>query len=111
MTVGSPPSRTATTELVVPRSIPTARAMVLHSLHVGNRGLGLLSDYCNASLRKSIPLSPLDSTRRVPSGTSLLMTRMRGAGVKLLMGRVHGVSVSLVLGVLVTVVALAIAGR
>src|SRR5690625_5294969 len=25
MTVGSPPSRTATTELVVPRSIPTAR--------------------------------------------------------------------------------------
>ena len=27
MTVGSPPSRTATTELVVPRSIPTARAM------------------------------------------------------------------------------------
>src|SRR6059058_1684631 len=29
MTVGSPPSRTATTELVVPRSMPTARAMVL----------------------------------------------------------------------------------
>jgi hypothetical protein len=28
MTVGSPPSRTATTEFVVPRSIPTARAMV-----------------------------------------------------------------------------------
>ncbi len=27
MTVGSPPSRMATTELVVPRSIPTARAM------------------------------------------------------------------------------------
>ncbi len=27
MTVGSPPSRTETTELVVPRSIPTARAM------------------------------------------------------------------------------------
>jgi len=25
--VGSPPSRTATTELVVPRSMPTARAM------------------------------------------------------------------------------------
>src|SRR3954453_19193108 len=31
MTVGSPPSRTATTELVVPRSMPTARAMVLSS--------------------------------------------------------------------------------
>ena len=28
MTVGSPPSRTLTTELVVPRSMPTARAMV-----------------------------------------------------------------------------------
>ena len=27
MTVGSPPSRTETTELVVPRSMPTARAM------------------------------------------------------------------------------------
>ena len=27
MTAGSPPSRTATQELVVPRSIPTARAM------------------------------------------------------------------------------------
>src|ERR671938_1883460 len=32
MTVGSPPSRTVTTELVVPRSIPTARAMGLASL-------------------------------------------------------------------------------
>src|SRR5690348_6906923 len=29
MTVGSPPSRTATTEFVVPRSMPTARAMLL----------------------------------------------------------------------------------
>ena len=28
MTVGSPPSRTATTELVVPRSMPTARAIL-----------------------------------------------------------------------------------
>src|SRR5215217_6256874 len=32
MTVGSPPSRTVTTEFVVPRSIPTARAMELASL-------------------------------------------------------------------------------
>ena len=32
MTVGSPPSRTATTEFVVPRSMPTARAMSLRSL-------------------------------------------------------------------------------
>jgi hypothetical protein len=30
-TTGSPPSRTATTELVVPRSIPTARAIVTAS--------------------------------------------------------------------------------
>src|SRR5690554_3604550 len=29
MTVGSPPSSTETTELVVPRSIPTARAMLV----------------------------------------------------------------------------------
>src|SRR5947208_13366708 len=29
MTVGSPPSRTETTEFVVPRSIPTARAIVV----------------------------------------------------------------------------------
>src|SRR4029453_15576602 len=32
ITVGSPPSRTATTELVVPRSMPTARAMVTASV-------------------------------------------------------------------------------
>src|SRR3712207_4961210 len=32
MTVGSPPSRTVTTEFVVPRSIPTARAMEMASL-------------------------------------------------------------------------------
>jgi hypothetical protein len=32
MTVGSPPSRTATTELVVPRSMPTARAIELSLL-------------------------------------------------------------------------------
>jgi hypothetical protein len=32
MTVGSPPSRTVTTELVVPRSIPTARVMGVTSL-------------------------------------------------------------------------------
>src|SRR5512132_166458 len=29
ITVGSPPSSTATTELVVPRSMPTARAMIV----------------------------------------------------------------------------------
>src|SRR5687767_14342369 len=35
MTVGSPPSRTVTTELVVPRSIPTARAMGVDLSHLG----------------------------------------------------------------------------
>ncbi len=38
MTVGSPPSRTETTEFVVPRSIPTARAMALSSLRVPDPG-------------------------------------------------------------------------
>src|ERR1700759_4922344 len=35
MTSGSPPDRTETTELVVPRSIPTARAMVWLLLQIG----------------------------------------------------------------------------
>ncbi len=35
MTVGSPPSRTETTEFVVPRSMPTARAMVVLLLVLG----------------------------------------------------------------------------
>ena len=35
MTVGSPPSRTLTQEFVVPRSMPTARAMFASSLHNG----------------------------------------------------------------------------
>src|SRR6516225_4662056 len=37
-TTGSPPSRTATTELVVPRSIPTARA-IGESFLVAERGV------------------------------------------------------------------------
>src|SRR6188472_4646042 len=40
MTVGSPPSRTETTELVVPRSMPTARAMVCVFLRCGATGEG-----------------------------------------------------------------------
>src|ERR671928_1419860 len=44
MTVGSPPSRTETTELVVPRSMPTARAMVgyLHLRCSDQFGLGAI---------------------------------------------------------------------
>ncbi len=37
MTVGSPPSRTATTELVVPRSMPTARAISGCPFHLWTR--------------------------------------------------------------------------
>src|SRR5215218_582866 len=36
MTVGSPPSRTDTTEFVVPRSIPTARAMLWYLRLLGS---------------------------------------------------------------------------
>src|SRR5689334_2708434 len=43
MTVGSPPSRTETTEFVVPRSIPTARAMVVY-LRAGLLLMGCLSE-------------------------------------------------------------------
>src|SRR4051794_8834310 len=43
MTVGSPPSRTVTTELVVPRSIPTARAMGMASLPCSRGGAGSVS--------------------------------------------------------------------
>src|ERR671938_823126 len=48
MTVGSPPSRTVTTELVVPRSIPTARAMELASLPVCRAGTGLCGESVSA---------------------------------------------------------------
>src|SRR3954469_24573882 len=50
MTVGSPPSRTATTELVVPRSIPTARAM---------EGLSLRCDGCGACPGSQVIRLPL----------------------------------------------------
>src|SRR3954447_18961809 len=39
MTSGSPPLRTETTELVVPRSMPTARAMFVGSFYVAWGGL------------------------------------------------------------------------
>src|SRR6476659_2346498 len=53
MTSGSPPDRTETTELVVPRSIPTARAMVELLLQIGLIQIGL----------ELVPLAPI-----VPSG-------------------------------------------
>src|SRR5215213_4285007 len=51
MTVGSPPSRTVTTELVVPRSIPTARAMGRTSLSGYGGGAGLGSRGTRSALR------------------------------------------------------------
>src|SRR5215207_1864367 len=49
MTVGSPPSRTATTEFVVPRSMPTARAMCLYLLlRPGGSGDDVWGNGCGA---------------------------------------------------------------
>src|SRR5690606_2732228 len=55
MTVGSPPSRTATTELVVPRSIPTARAMCARSFVriAGACRAGLESYALKSALRRA----------------------------------------------------------
>src|SRR5690242_15482449 len=58
MTSGSPPDRTETTELVVPRSIPTARAMVELLLQIVQIGLVRLRD-------ELLPLAPM-----VPSGAT-----------------------------------------
>src|SRR5687767_7668534 len=62
MTVGSPPSRTATTELVVPRSMPTARAMVCAS------DVGSLS-----CLHSSLPWAGSRHSRRLESATLNLL--------------------------------------
>src|SRR3954468_9858957 len=52
MTVGSPPSRTATTELVGPRSIPTARAMVVASVNTCEPCLSLRDSSLHVILRR-----------------------------------------------------------
>src|SRR6478736_2732095 len=55
MTVGSPPSRTETTELVVPRSIPTARDMhFLLLLPGGTHSAGACSWHCGDSVRSDL---------------------------------------------------------
>src|SRR5690554_3239566 len=71
MTVGSPPSRTETTELVVPRSIPTARAMLVlllllcaKSLGVRVESHGLKFSWVGADVKRNHEdLSQLDSHR------------------------------------------------
>src|ERR1700754_1257718 len=58
MTVGSPPSRTDTTELVVPRAIPTARSMLflpVASRPVGPDVRGLSADACRESGKQVEP--------------------------------------------------------
>src|SRR3954451_12944604 len=60
MTVGSPPSSTATTEFVVPRSMPTARAMCLF-LQCGECGLPVLPD-AHREVPPAASLSALGST-------------------------------------------------
>src|SRR4051812_10457923 len=52
MTVGSPPSRTLTTELVVPRSMPTARAMVDSSSN-DLSGTGSSEHHCSRSVNRA----------------------------------------------------------
>src|SRR5687768_13680014 len=60
MTVGSPPSRTVTTELVVPRSIPTARAIGVDLSHLG-AGVVLVSEPSNLLRRgESLARGPLN---------------------------------------------------
>src|SRR5215203_3098479 len=66
MTVGSPPSRTATTEFVVPRSMPTARAMVLPPRDLSYPGCHLVEwhwlKFGYRGVRRQILLSLSDST-------------------------------------------------
>src|SRR5579884_1277509 len=64
MTVGSPPSRTETTELVVPRSMPTGRAIVA-SLGLARRCFCLGRAQQARGVTAATRLSPVDSTIRV----------------------------------------------
>src|ERR1700761_9083541 len=69
MTTGSPPSRTATTELVVPRSIPTALAIGQVSLEVDGQDANCFARQATrgppgVATRESKILSGLDSRSR-----------------------------------------------
>src|SRR5262245_4082744 len=66
ITVGSPPSRTATTELVVPRSIPTARAIVTASeAGLSESGSSLTRLWFRASNELRLPGSSAGPTRQL----------------------------------------------
>src|SRR5688572_13328733 len=87
MTVGSPPSRTATTEFVVPRSMPTARAMgYLRYIApraprvVGREGL-VCGHPAAGAASVANKLSPINST---------LLICANGGGVEFIPCRVQG---------------------
>src|SRR5215211_6790955 len=75
MTVGSPPSRTVTTELVVPRSMPTARAMGGGLSSVCFGGAVVAGQPASAHLARGPLNFPAHdngtSSERVPGGTEL----------------------------------------
>src|SRR4051812_19087494 len=79
MTVGSPPSRTATTELVVPRSMPTARAIIGPFPDIrgwisrAERTQLKLSAHSNGAPSADVPDGPFLPDRRGPvAGTDRL---------------------------------------
>src|SRR3954451_7753233 len=79
MTVGSPPSRTVTTELVVPRSIPTARAMELASLPCA--GVVLCRSGVGGAHLASGPLNfPAQTNGTSATGVPHPTLNFRGAG-------------------------------
>src|SRR4051812_34383311 len=78
MTVGSPPSRTATTEFVVPRSMPTARAMEGLSLRCDGV---LLVQEPRARGGSSSALRPVRSTF-LPTLTAARATVFPGVGLR-----------------------------
>src|SRR5688572_19467220 len=75
MTVGSPPSRTATTLFVVPRSMPTARAMLGY---LRGCGTGCLRVICGAILATAPATAKILESIRLRSVHGL--QRTHGAG-------------------------------
>src|SRR5690554_1015288 len=78
MTVGSPPSRTETTELVVPRSMPTARAMgsSLPSGSRGARGCRAVLSQPGSSLRASEHSRKFGRAKLSLTGSTLIEGRL-----------------------------------
>src|SRR6478736_2169203 len=83
MTVGSPPSRTVTTELVVPRSIPTARAMGAGLSFVVARGSLNFPAHPNGSPAPPVPAPHHHRRPHVRSAVLRLERADGGPGVRL----------------------------